>query len=115
MVVADHAHAAVLVLHEDGSQQTVVNEYEGEPFKGPSAVAFDESGSMYFTDGGPLGETSLAAPTGSVFQVTTAGGKSILRPLLLRCLANPTGIALSPDGACVYVARTRRSNRRRPD
>lgn len=57
--VADFAHTAVLSVNEDGTQEGVVKEYEGETFKGPNSIIFDSRGNMYFTDSGPLGETTL--------------------------------------------------------
>jgi hypothetical protein len=45
----------VLVCH-DGTQSTVIlNDYFGKAFKGPNSIIFDQQGTMYFTDSGPLG------------------------------------------------------------
>ena len=55
---------------------------------------------MFFTDPGPEGDTGLHNPLGSVFVLT---GR-ILRPIALRCLAYPTGIALSPTESALFVA-----------
>jgi len=101
--VADQAHAAILALDGDGEHSTVVNEYEGKAFKGPHSIAFDTAGVMYFTDSGPLGETSLQHPHGSVF---TVGTDELLRPVAHECLAHPTGLALSPGDAALYVCET---------
>jgi sugar lactone lactonase YvrE len=72
--------------------------------QGPHTAIFDSSGQLFFTDAGPFGETSLAAPGGSTFVVTGEAHSRILRPLALGCLACPTGIALSPSESAVYVA-----------
>lgn len=98
------AHAAILLVKEDGQAQVVVGEYEGKAFKGPHSATIDSGGQLFFTDCGPFGETSLLEPQGSVFVVTGEANNRILRPLAYERLACPTGIALSPEESCVYVA-----------
>jgi gluconolactonase len=61
---------------------------------------FDSAGSLYFTDSGPEGDTGLHNPLGSVFVMQ----QRMLRPIALRCLACPTGIALSPNESALFVA-----------
>ena len=73
------------------------------PAQGPHSITFDSEGTMYFTDPGPLGESTLANPAGSLFTIRSDG---LLRPLALECLAHPTGIAVSPGDKAVYVAET---------
>ncbi len=63
-------------------------------------MVFDGAGALYFTDSGPEGDTGLHNPLGSVFVMSAR----VLRPIALRCLANPTGIALSPNDAALFVA-----------
>ncbi len=101
--VADQAHAAILALEGNEEHSTVVNEYEGKAFKGPHSIVFDTAGVMYFTDSGPLGESSLQHPTGSVF---TVGTDELLRPIAHECLAHPSGLALAPGDAALYVCET---------
>lgn len=104
MFLADLAHAAIVKWQKDGTQQVVVTEYEGKTLKGPSSVAFDGRGTLYFTDSGALGETTLQSKKGSVFCITGPENSQILRPLALECLAHPCGIAVSSRGTAVYVA-----------
>ena len=59
---------------------------------------------LYFTDSGPLGETSIANPTGSIFAADLE--LLVLKPIALRCLAFPSGIAITNDGKHIYVAET---------
>jgi len=59
---------------------------------------------MFFTDSGPLGTTSLQSPKGSLFMISVDG--ELLKPILLECLAHPSGVALSPDESVLYVAET---------
>ncbi|CAE7276682.1 gnl [Symbiodinium sp. KB8] len=103
LYVADQALAAILVVDSDGHHSVHVEDYEGKPFKGPHSITFDSEGTMYFTDPGPLGESTLANPVGSLFTIRSDG---LLRPLALECLAHPTGIAVSPGDKAVYVAET---------
>lgn len=125
MYVADLAHGAVMNWADDGAPLLVVREYEGTAFKGPSSLLFDSSaldarlphaardwrpltralaaGTLYFTDSGPLGETSLQDPSGSVFCISGPADAQILRPLALNCLAHPCGLAVSPDQNVLYV------------
>ena len=97
MFVTDIGHGAVLAV-QDGSQDAVVAVYEDRPLKGPSSITVDKSGNIYFTDSGPLGETGLGSPSGSVFCIANSPGGQILKPISLSNLAYPCGIATSPDG-----------------
>jgi sugar lactone lactonase YvrE len=88
----------------DPSLQVLVGEYEGRQFAGPNSLCFDKEGTLFFTDSGPMGDTSLARPKGSVFCVKL--DDQLLKPLALECLAYPSGIAVSDDGCLIYVAET---------
>jgi sugar lactone lactonase YvrE len=78
---------------EGAAWLTSVVDYEGEPLRGPSSLALDGSGTLYFTDSGPLGDTTLENPRGSVFAVAGTGRGKYLKPLMLRCLAHPCALA----------------------
>jgi sugar lactone lactonase YvrE len=80
--VADLARGAILSVSPGGEQQLVVKVYEDKPFKGPNSVVFDKAGTMYFTDSGPMGETSLANPTGSVYCITGSQVSQLVRWLV---------------------------------
>ena len=67
-------------------------------------MVFDNQGNVYFTDSGPMGETSIANPRGSLFCVD--GEQQMLRPLAYECLAHPCGLALSGDHQTLFVAET---------
>jgi len=104
MYVCDMAHGAILCLSEEDELSEYVREYEGKNFIGPNSMVFDDKNNVYFTDSGPLGETTLADPKGSVYVVD--GEHQLLRPLVLNCLAHPSGLTLSPNQQIVYVAET---------
>lgn len=101
LYVADFAHGAVLAVQNE-QQDIVVAVYEDKPLKGPHSIIYANS-SIYFSDSGPLGETGLHSPTGSLFSISSSPSGQILKPISLGNLANPTGIAVSPDGSFMYV------------
>ena len=98
---ADVAHAAMLTVSSECVQK-LVDKYEGEQLVGPSACALDAVGNLYFTDSGALGESSLAAPKGSVFMVEAR--QNLLKPLALRCLAHPVAVAVNAATGALFVA-----------
>jgi sugar lactone lactonase YvrE len=110
--VCDAAHQAIFriarVEADDGVRQEVepyVRDYEGQALLGPNSLTISkDTGMIFFTDSGPMGETSLSNPKGSVFAIH--GTTQLLIPLTLQSLAHPAGIALSPEGTCLYVAET---------
>lgn len=67
-------------------------------------VLSEKNNALYFTDSGPLGESSLEAPCGSLFAIDLS--VSMLKPIVLGKLAHPSGIALSPNESVLYVAET---------
>ena len=58
-------------------------------------VLSEKNNSLFFTDSGPLGETSIESPQGSVFAIDL--GVSMLKPIIDGKLASPCGITLSTD------------------
>jgi len=109
LYVCDMAHGAVLIVGKDGNKSKVVSEYEKQDLKGPSSITLDSKGTMYFTDSGPLGESTLDKPTGSVFCVDGTQKSQLLRPIAFECLAHPSGVVVSPDGNAVFVCETLRN------
>lgn len=61
---------------------------------------------IFFTDSGPFGETSIENPKGSVFMVDLDASDVKAIGLALRCLAHPSGLALSHDEKMLYVSET---------
>ena len=127
MFVADMANQAIMArpIEEKEGETTpeLVKDFEGSPLLGPNSLAcstilskFDWNllefignilislDSLFFTDSGPFGETSIENPKGSVFMIDLDG--QFIRPLALNCLAYPSGIALSLDEKIIYVSET---------
>jgi sugar lactone lactonase YvrE len=111
--ICDAAHQALFKITrtegEDGVPrqqiEPYVREYEQAQFLGPNSLCLARStGTLYFTDSGPFGETSLQNPRGSVFAISSS--PQLLIPLCLHTLAHPCGVALSPDEKNIYVAET---------
>lgn len=109
--VCDAAHQAIFRISRVEEEQSpprqevepYVREYEREALLGPHSVAIaQESGMVYFTDSGPLGDTGISNPRGSVYAIQAS--TQLLIPLTLHSLAYPTGVCLSPDGNVLYVA-----------
>jgi len=97
LFVADFAHGAILKSSGDGEQDIVVGEYEDRPLKGPNSVIISNDGTILFTDSGPIGETGLHNPVGSLFSIRN----DMLIPISLGNLAYPTGVAAY--GNFIYV------------
>ena len=67
-------------------------------------VLSEKNNCLFFTDSGPLGESSLENPSGSIFAIDL--GVSMLKPIVYGKLAHPSGVALSPNENVLYVAET---------
>lgn len=67
-------------------------------------ILSEKNNTLFFTDSGPLGETSLENPTGSVFAIDLS--VSMLKPVIYNKLAYPSGLALSAEENVLYVAET---------
>lgn len=78
-----------------------LEQFEGRPFRGPSGLAFDANGELYFADGGNLGDTGLFHGRGGLYR-TIQGKQQVVAMCPGASLAQPTGIACASNG-CVYV------------
>ena len=67
-------------------------------------ILSEKNNTLFFTDSGPMGETSLENPSGSVFAIDFS--VSMLKPVIYNKLAYPCGIALSAEENVLYVAET---------
>ena len=83
----------------------MIKDFDGSNLKGPNSMVLSEKNNcLFFTDSGPMGETSLENPAGSVFAIDL--GVSMLKPIVYGKLAHPSGLALSPKENVLYVAET---------
>lgn len=105
LFICDIANQSILAF-EGSEVMNIVDNYEESPLLGPNAGVVDLNGVLYFTDGGDSGDSSLASPQGSLFSIS--GKERLLHPLLHRCLAQPSGVAVFGEGAkqVLYVAET---------
>ena len=106
--IADMAHQAILsqtVTDLRIEITPVIKDFDGNNLKGPNSMVLSEkNNALFFTDSGPLGETNLENPTGSIFAIDLS--VSMLKPVAYGTLAHPCGLALSPSGNVLYVAET---------
>lgn len=106
--IADQAHQAILsqtVTDTRVEITPVIKDFDGKPLKGPNSMILSEkNNSLFFTDSGPFGETSIESPCGSVFAIDLS--VSMLKPIIDSKLAHPCGIAMSLDENILYVAET---------
>ena len=106
--IADQAHQAILsqTVTDNRIEITpVIKDFDGKPLKGPNSMILSEkNNSLFFTDSGPLGETSIESPQGSVFAIDLS--VSMLKPIIDGKLAHPSGLTMSNDESMIYVAET---------
>jgi sugar lactone lactonase YvrE len=106
--IADMGYQAILsqtVTDNKVDISPVIKEFDGNPLKGPNSMILSEVNNMlFFTDSGPMGETTIDNPGGSIFAIDLS--VSMLKPVLVNKLAYPCGIALSPEEKVLYVAET---------
>ena len=92
----------LLVMNPDGSDINYRHPtYEGKPLS-MNDLVFDPEGNIYVTDF--IG--TIAEPTGGVYRLSPDAEK--VEPVL-RHLASPNGISLSPEGNMLWVGETTRN------
>jgi gluconolactonase len=92
---------AIVAVKPDGTYQVLADKYEGKRLNSPNDVLLGPDGALYFTD--PTldlvkGEKQ-EIPFQGVYRLAADGS---LR-LLTKDLAQPNGLAFSPDGRLLYV------------
>jgi sugar lactone lactonase YvrE len=106
--IADLAHQAILsqtVVDQRIEITPVIKDFDGSALKGPNSMVLSEkNNTLFFTDSGPLGESSLEAASGSLFAIDLS--VSMLKPIVFGKLAHPCGVAMSPNENVLYVAET---------
>ena len=83
-----------------------IEDFQGEPFRGPNDLTLDTDGGVYFTDGGNNGEDwESGRPAGAVFYYSPDRRLSLVDAGI--CF--PNGIALSLDEKRLYVNEHRQN------
>ncbi len=94
-----HRHLGIVALEPKTKKlETIVDNYQGKKFNGPNDLCLDSKGNIYFTD---TWGTSVSNPVGAVYRVDPNTGEIIQ---LMKGLAFPNGILISPDEQYIYVA-----------
>jgi gluconolactonase len=92
---------AIIAVEPDGKYEILADKYQGKKFNSPNDVVLGPDGALYFTDPTsdlPKGEKQ-ELPYQGVFRLATDGTVT----LLTTDLAQPNGLAFSPDGKRLYV------------
>ena len=100
LYVADEGEDIHGVLRVADDRATIlVNEFAGQPLNGANDLVFDSNGVLYFSD--PW-RSSAENPVGGFYRLFPDGRLQRID----HGLAFPNGVALSADGAAVYLAET---------
>jgi gluconolactonase len=92
---------AIVEVKPDGSYKMLADKFEGKRFNSPNDVVTGPDGALYFTDPTldlPKGEKQDLSFQG-VFRLGADGSVR----LLTQDLAQPNGLAFSPDGKRLYI------------
>ena len=90
----------VSITERDGTVRTLADRYRGRRFNSPNDVAVDRLGRVYVSDPRYVGDEPRELDFESVFRIDPGG--EVVR--LDTTAAKPNGLAVSPDGATLYVA-----------
>jgi gluconolactonase len=96
--VCDNGHHAVLRVDTDGSVHRWSSGTEAQPMRTPNYPVFDDTGRLYVSDSG-----SFDGHDGCLWVVEPDGSTHLLST---DTAAFPNGLALSPDGAWLYVVQS---------
>ncbi len=99
---------AIIRVEPNGRYTILADRYQGKRFNSPNDVVMGPDGAIYFTD------PTLDLPKGQVQEIPYQGvyrldSKGEVR-LLTRDLAQPNGLAFSPDGKRLYVDDSERGD-----
>jgi gluconolactonase len=106
LLTCRHGARDVVRQERDGSLTVLATEFEGRRLNSPNDIACGPDGVLWFTDppwGLPGQTEGRELPFNGVYRLDPADGAV---DLLLEGLCMPNGVALSPDGATLYVADT---------
>ncbi len=92
---------SLIAITPDGSFTTLAASFEGKRFNSPNDVVLGPDGALYFTDPTldlPKGDRQ-EIPFQGVYRLDPSGAVT----LLTRDLAQPNGLAFSPDGRLLFI------------
>jgi gluconolactonase len=95
---------AIIRIKKDGQYKVLADRYEGKRFNSPNDIILGPDGALYFTDPTldlPKGEKQ-EIPFQGVYRLDNRGKVR----LLTKDLAQPNGLAFSPDGKRLYINDT---------
>jgi gluconolactonase len=99
---------AIIAVTPDGKYQVLADHYEGKKLNSPNDVIVGPDGALYFTD--PtldlVAGEKQEIPFQGVYRLDEKGGAK----LLTKELAQPNGLAFSPDGKHFYVDDSEKRN-----
>ena len=99
---------AIIRIQPDGKYTVLADKFEGKKFNSPNDVVLGPDGAIYFTD------PTLDLPKGEKQEIPFQGvyrlGQDGSVGLLTKELAQPNGLAFSPDGKHFYVDDSERRN-----
>ena len=99
---------AIIAITPHGRYQILADRFEGKRFNSPNDVVIGPDGAIYFTD------PTLDLPEGQKQEIPFQGVYRLDREghvkLLTRDLAQPNGLAFSPDGKRLYVDDSEKRN-----
>jgi gluconolactonase len=105
LVAVQTLKTRVGVIHPQGQEKTIAENFEGQVFQRPNDLVLARNGGIYFTDSGTRPTKENPNPPVSkpgLFYITPAG--SLKR--LANDIERPNGVQLSPDEKVLYVANT---------
>src|SRR5260370_34080300 len=96
---------AIIAVTPDGKYKVLADKYDGKKFNSPNDIIVGPDGALYFTD------PTLDLPKGEKQEIPFQGvyrlGNDGAVRLLTSDLAQPNGLAFSPDGKRLYIDDTK--------